>query len=456
MEALAPPRELQANMPDRLHACSTMLIQDDLFLQSASFREQLWHACRILRANLRPEVSYQSIGDMFGVAKSTVYEHVQNFNANGNMPGPVGRRSKFTAEQKNAIASLITFSWQTKKLLRLGDLKNIIANEWGIVVDRVTLYRTVRKDRRLRTVTGKPMENGRMEVAANQIENYFTALDPLITGCPAHFVFNLDEMGYQAYADRVETTFVVPSICQDEFVYYPVSRRGKRITLIACIAADGSFMRPAVIIARKTWEHEFEPRGLTAEKLTIYSQSHSFINGSIFEDWFANTFCPDLERRREIYDYWGPACLILDGCTSHRAIDKLCEGCGVQPIFLPPHSSNQLQPLDLCFFGLVKGYISRMNDCKTINFQSSNIVKVATGFYKSADPCSIVASFQNAGISLVYDPEDHQTYCVVTKDTCRCLMQPPTISVNDSLNPQQHIDLDTVFAQLLNGMLQSQ
>jgi hypothetical protein len=34
----------------------------------------------------------------------------------------------------------------------------------------------------------------------------------------------------------------------------PVSRQGKRITLIACVAADGSYLRPAVIIPRKTYD----------------------------------------------------------------------------------------------------------------------------------------------------------------------------------------------------------
>jgi transposase len=451
MEELAPARELAADMPMRLHQFANMLIQDAEFVNSSTFREQIWHACRILRRDLQPKVSFQKIADIFGVAKSTVWTHVRKFEANGNLPGPAGRPPKFTREQKNAITALITFSWQNGTPLKISDLKCVIANEWAMPVDRSTIYRLIDGDKRLRTVTGKPIEEARMAVVRSQIDQYFDTLEKNVTGCPAHFVFNLDEMGYQAYADRVSATFIVPSTCQDEFIYYPVSRRGKRITLIACIAADGSFLRPAVVIARKTWENEFQPRGLTAEKLTIYSQSHSFINGNIFQDWFLNTFCPELERRRETYNYYGPACLILDGCTAHHGpnFTELCQEKLVQPIFLPPHSSNQLQPLDLCFFGLVKGYISRMNDLKRVNFQSSNIVKVATGFYKSADPCSIVASFENGGISIVFDPEDSQTYCVVTRETCRCLMEPRT-------DQGQQLDLDTAFGQLLHGLLQSQ
>jgi hypothetical protein len=440
MEDLGAPRQLRMDMPEHLHAFAEMAMQDALFLNSTSFREQIGQMCRFLRCDLQRPVSYQKIADMFGVAKSTVMGHAHNFAIHGNECGRVGRPPILTMEQKNALANLIMASWQAQKPLRLSDVKNILVNEWRIDLgpDRTRFYHIIDGDKRLRTIIGKPIEDVRMTVTMPQIDQYFDLLERSVTGCPAHFVFNFDEMGYHAYADRRIAKFVVPSICNDQFIYYPVSRRGKRITLLACIAADGSVMRPAVIIARKTWENEFQPRGLTAEKLAIYSQTHSFINGNIFEDWFLNTFCPDLQSRRTRYEYWGPAFLILDNCSAHHGqlFDQLCQDNQVEPIFIPPHASNQVQPLDLCFFGQVKGYISRTNDLKRVNFQSSEIAKVVSAFYKASDPCSIVKSFKNGGISIVYDDQDETTFCIATKETCRCLFQPPTIIIDP--NQLQH------------------
>jgi uncharacterized protein YjhX (UPF0386 family) len=81
----------------------------------------------------------------------------------------------------------------------------------------------------------------------------------------------MDEMGHQEFADAPIKTAFIPADARDKQVYYPVSRTGKRITLIACIAADGSYLKPALIIARKTFDDELVDYGYTPEKLDIIS-----------------------------------------------------------------------------------------------------------------------------------------------------------------------------------------
>jgi hypothetical protein len=78
--------------------------------------------------------------------------------------------------------------------------------------------------------------------------------------------FNIDEMGHQDWADRGQQTCVVPAADHDDYVYMPVSRAGKRITLMACIATDGSAIKPQIIIPRKTINDDLVLTGLTPEK----------------------------------------------------------------------------------------------------------------------------------------------------------------------------------------------
>jgi hypothetical protein len=59
-------------------------------------------------------------------------------------------------------------------------------------------------------------------------------------------------------------------------VCYPVSRQGKHVTLIVCIAADGSFLRPAMIIRQNTYGDNLGTYGFTKEKLEAYSQGRGF------------------------------------------------------------------------------------------------------------------------------------------------------------------------------------
>jgi hypothetical protein len=153
----------------------------------------------------------------------------------------------------------------------------------------------------------------------------------------------MDEMGHQVWSDAIDTVCFVPNDENLSVVYYPVAREGKRITLIACIAADGSYMRPALILARKTFEDEVLETGLTRRKLELYrNQPHSFINTEIFEDWFQDTFCPELRERRRLFNYDGPAFLLLDNCSAHHGeiFDRLAQEHNVVILFLPPHSSN--------------------------------------------------------------------------------------------------------------------
>jgi hypothetical protein len=88
----------------------------------------------------------------------------------------------------------------------------------------------------------------------------------VVQGVPARFVFNMDGMGHQDWADRTEKTCVVPPSHGDKQVYIPVPRAGKRIMLMACIALDGSALKPEVIIPRKTVDTDLVLTGLTSEK----------------------------------------------------------------------------------------------------------------------------------------------------------------------------------------------
>jgi hypothetical protein len=93
---------------------------------------------------------------------------------------------------------------------------------------------------------------------------------------------------------------------------------------------------------------------------------------SLFDEWVASTIVPELKRRRKKWGYSGPAFLMLDHCTAHETSQfaQLCEANRIQSIFLPPHSSNQLQVLDLSIFGLTKQVITRVNHMEGVNIQS--------------------------------------------------------------------------------------
>lgn len=169
---------------------------------------------------------------------------------------------------------------------------------------------------------------------------------------------------------------------------------------------------------------------------------------SIFQDWFETNFIPELRRRRELHHYGGDAFLILDNCTAHSGpmFDQLCLENKVTPVFIPPHSSNQLQPLDVSVFGICKRDINRTNRLEKRNVQTDHIVRILQGFHEAVSGNNIVSTFRNAGISLVLDCDEHRDsedppkcVCKVTPDTARCLLEPITLPL---IVPEDYVEDD--------------
>jgi hypothetical protein len=157
----------------------------------------------------------------------------------------------------------------------------------------------------LKSCPGIPIETGRLGVTQEQIIEFFREAIETIEGVPAHFVFNMDEMGHQDWADWKKQICIVPSSHPDDHVNMPVPRSGKRITLLACLGADGSFLRPGIIIPRKTVDEHVLLSGLSPEKLAVRFQPKGFVDTEIFDDWLSDVLVQELFRRRELYHYDG-------------------------------------------------------------------------------------------------------------------------------------------------------
>jgi hypothetical protein len=146
-------------------------------------------------------------------------------------------------------------------------------------------------------------------------------------------------------------------------VTFPFSRTGKRVSLMACISADGTSVRPSTVIQRATFQEEAATFGLSPGTIEIYAQRKSFIDQDTYQQWFRDSFLPEVRRRRERWKYQGPAFLLADNWIAHcgMGIDELYAANDVVPIFLPPYSPDNLQSLDFCMFGPAKLGTAKIN-----------------------------------------------------------------------------------------------
>ena len=139
------------------------------------------------------------------------------------------------------------------------------------------------------------MENNRVDCDPEEINDYFDHLESVLDGSiPAPFVINIDQSGFQEWADKRNLVVVVPAeVTQDE-IKIPVARTTKRASILAGIAADGSTITPAVIVPRKTIEMELFENGYTPDKVMLAYQENGFFTIEIFERWAFEVFFPEI------------------------------------------------------------------------------------------------------------------------------------------------------------------
>jgi hypothetical protein len=83
---------------------------------------------------------------------------------------------------------------------------------------------------------------------------------------------------------------IVPTCYQGDEIPIPVDSAAQRNSLLIYIAADGTYLRPLLILPRKTIESELIEQGTNSELATMVHQEHGFILTVLFEDWCYEVF----------------------------------------------------------------------------------------------------------------------------------------------------------------------
>jgi hypothetical protein len=422
------------------------LENDVRVLSSTSKKAKCYWACVLLREETKPAVPYRLLAHYMEVSHVLVHRYYKEYNTFTHQPGSPGRHAILCEEHLYEVSEFIETAFLNRNPVTAKAVQSFIQEHYGIFVLNNTIHHILSKLDRFKTVVAHPMEESRVQVTTEQIIQYLCFLAQQLNGVPAHFIFNMDEMGHQEFADANDKIVFVPIEYTGNSISYPVSRTGRRITLVAAIGLDGSYLRPMIIVPRKTIDDDLLLLGITTDKCLIVSQPKGFIDTAIFDKWFEEIFLPEIEHRRSTFQYNGPTFLILDGCVCHHSphVEQLCETYFINIIYLPAHSSNQTQALDLSIFGLTKSTLNRINRLDSVNIQSSHIAAVLSAFQSSATIPNIVKAFSNAGITIVKNDDPVlPIICKIDPVKMRCLLSPLLgVSTDESGMNAEEEDMD--------------
>ena len=144
-------------------------------------------------------------------------------------------------------------------------------------------------------------------------------------------------------------------------------------SFLECISTTGKALTPLVMFKGKTVQQQWFPQDLTPYNgWQFTSTENGWTTNSTAIEWLQKVFLPQTNTIE-------PRLLILDGHGSHETTDfmYLCYQHNIRLLFLPPHSSHVLQPLDLSVFSPLKsryrkevGYLTLLTDSSPLGKQN--------------------------------------------------------------------------------------
>ena len=145
-------------------------------------------------------------------------------------------------------------------------------------------------------------------------------------------------------------------------------------SFIECISATGVAVSPLVIFKGKSIQAQWYPTDLRSFKGWHWTYSdNGWTNDDTAAEWLRKMYLPG-SMPKDPKDW---RLLVLDGHGSHETDEFmwLCFLNKVYLIFLPPHSSHVLQPLDLAVFAPLKQFYRKLVNNMTLWSDASALGK---------------------------------------------------------------------------------
>jgi hypothetical protein len=362
--------------------------------------------------NLEEVISYQSIADVFGVNRGSIFYQIQRIKIS---PMNRGRPKSLPEDAYAMLDFYINDGFAKNNPMTIETLLDLLDYFFDINLKPDTLRHIIRFHPDWKTVDGTPMDSKRLHIDPNVIDEYYNKLEELFELIPAALIINADESGFSEWADSKKVTSVVPSSYSNNKIYMPVKRDSKRCSFLGAITANGRALRPLIILSRKTIEEELLLWGYSRDNFDAQYQENGFISMKLFEYWIQTTLLPYVRETKERMNYSGLSVLIIDGCTAHQSRnlenDLLSEE--VLLLFLPAHCSDQIQPLDLLTFAIMKAKTTHKNHTYAISNQTRDIMSLMDGWRSATTPHKVIGAWRRAGVQTKL--VDGQVRCEVNR-----------------------------------------
>ena len=435
-------KEHEAGLSQELKNSLALLQDDEKFQNCSTFRQQCSRLNELFRSDPKNMLSYSKLAKLFDppINKSSIQQQVIKIQI---PPKANGRPSILKKEELEELHKCIEECFSRRYYPTFDEVEDEIQKRFGKVPNRYMVsYFT--NSFNYNVILGEPMEEERVMYDEIAVEKYVKDITMNLTGVRRGFLFNCDESGQNDFVDCRKTFVICPEGVLHPFI--PVSRSSRKLSVLHTIASDGEWVKPLFVVPRKTLDSDIY-RVLPPDSIEVHHQNKGFLNAAIFAHWFSDIFIPHLLEKRKRKHYEGPALLILDGFSAHTKVtetltDEVLSKFNLRIVYIPPHTSDQLQPLDLIIFGVQKqkynhikkaqytfkkslGHVPTNEEIQEhYDVQSKHIIDVFRSLWQSSDVSNITKAFELGGF-LFTEPELN---CIIGQMEQYHIFQPVTCS----------------------------
>jgi hypothetical protein len=208
----------------------------------------------------------------------------------------------------------------------------------------------INRNPRVASIIGRKLEASRAEAATPQQIRAFLQLFEQVRirlGIHTEDIWNMDETGI---ALGVCTNSRVIASSQKKKAYKKSPENREWVSIIEAVSATGQKLRCAVIFKGYNLQTTWFPSETVPDWLYTTSEN-GWTSEAIGLEWLQRIYIPETATQPGRYRL-----LLLDGHSSHIDIEFLwqCHQNKIHLLFLPPHSTHLLQPLDLSVFSATK------------------------------------------------------------------------------------------------------
>jgi hypothetical protein len=256
------------------------------------------------------------------------------------------------------------------------------------------------------------------------IGDWFTLVKNTINkyGILSQDIYNFDETGFQM--GQISASMVVTATDRQGRPKQVKPTNTHWVTLIQGACADGSTIPPFIIFKGKELNHTWFHQGLPSTwRFTV--SPNGWTSNQIGLQWIQH-----FEKHTRAKTVSSRRLLILDNHGSHTTPEfrSFCEDNNIILLWMPPHSSHLLQPLDVGCFGPLKQAFSKQNQNLIRNHifhitKDDFLASFHEAFLTSFSKANIQAGFRGSGLH-PFDPET-------------VLSQLDPLPISPSLSPSQ-------------------